>query len=261
MADLLSSFASMAFATFVPLYIGLLVPPVLGRGSNRSTFFVAASSGIIFWFFLDVMGDSALLDVNRGFGGDYTHAILAGTFALGVLLLIGLERRFSSSPAQEMGGGSPPSQEWTHTTFAISLIAALGIGFHTLGEGIDIGSVVPRATSIIDAIGGISPGIAYVIHKFLEGFVVGAFALLAKCNYRQVGILGIVSGVPTVIGFFIGLPSLVESTYFFALGGAGAVYVELKLVPLFMSRGPVLASILYFLLGFYFTYIAGLFHA
>ncbi len=261
MADLLISFASVVVATFVPLYFGLLVPHVLGWQPNRSVFFLAASSGIIFWFFLDVMGDSALLDVNQGFGGNYTHVVLAGTFALGVLLLFGLERRFSSSPTQEMGAGSPTTPEWTQVTFAISLIAALGIGFHSLGEGIDIGSVVPGASSIIGAIGGISPGLAYAIHKFLEGFVLGAFALLARSNYRQIGILGIVSGVPTVIGFFIGLPSVLESTYFFALGGAGAVYIELKLVPLFIKRRSAFASIVYFLLGFYFMYIAGLFHS
>jgi len=260
MAELVSSFATVAVATFVPLYLGLVAPTILGRGANRSSFFIATSSGIILWFFLDVMGDAALLDINQRFGGNYTHPILAGAFALGILLLLGLERWSGRRPAEEIEVGSTTAREWVQATFAISLIAALGIGFHSLGEGITIGSVIRDKASIIEAIGGISPGLAYVIHKFLEGFVVGTFALLARSRYSQIVILGIVSGLPTIIGFFAGLPSVVESTYFFALGGAGAAYIELKLVPLFARRNLFYNSILFFLLGFYSMYLAGLFH-
>src|SRR5207249_2555244 len=133
MADVLSTFAATALATFVPLYIGLFFPSLRGKGSRESLFFVAASVGIISWFFLD-------------------------------------------------------------------------------------------------AIRGIGPGVAYGLHKFLEGLVVGAFAMLARSRYSQIGILGIASGLPTFLGFLLGLPSIVESTYFFALGASGAVYIEFKLI-------------------------------
>ncbi len=257
MADVLSAFASTALATFMPLYLGLLLPPLLGRGSRGSQFFVAASAGIIFWFFLDIMGDAALLDVNQGFRGNYTHVVLAGSFALGVLLFFGLERKSTPSLAvasEAISGGTIQS------TFAIALIAALGIGFHALGEGVEIGSVVPNATSILDAIGGIGPGVAYVLHKFLEGLVVGAFAMLARSRYSQIGVMGIVVGVPTLIGFLLGLPSSVEATYFFAVGGAGAVYIEFKLIPKIFEGRVKFAAIIYALLGFYSMYFAGLFH-
>jgi zinc transporter ZupT len=257
MADVLSTFAATALATFVPLYIGLFFPPLLGKGSRGSLFFVAASVGIISWFFLDVAGDAALLDVNQGFGGDYTHVVLAGSFAFGFLLLFGLERWSTPSSfaaaSEAMTGGS-------QFTFAIAFVAALGIGFHALGEGLSIGSVVPNATSILDAIGGLGPGIAYVLHKFLEGLVVGAFAMLARSRYGQIGILGIASGLPTLLGFLLGLPSTLESTYFFAIGASGAVYIEFKLIPKIFEGRAKFSTLVFTLIGFYSMYTAGLFH-
>lgn len=257
MADVLSTFAATALATFVPLYIGLFFPSLRGKGSRESLFFVAASVGIISWFFLDVAGDAALLDVNQGFGGDYTHVVLAGSFAFGLLLLFGLEKgsmhSFAAASEALVGGGQ--------FTFAIALIAALGIGFHAFGEGLAIGSIVPNATSLLDAIGGIGPGVAYVLHKFLEGLVVGAFAMLARSRYSQIGILGIASGLPTFLGFLLGLPSIVESTYFFALGASGAVYIEFKLIPKIFEGGAKFTTLVFTLIGFYSMYTAGLFHA
>src|SRR5437899_9507904 len=138
MADVLSTFAATALATFVPLYIGLIFPTQFGKGSSGSLFFVAVSVGIISWFFLDVAGDAALLDVNQGFGGDYTHVVLASSFAFGLLLLFGIEKR--SMP--NVGAASWMPGQGSQFTFAVALIAALGIGFHTLGEGLAIGSIV-----------------------------------------------------------------------------------------------------------------------
>ncbi len=253
MADVIIALGATALATFAPLYLGLLVPSLVGKGSSGSSFFVAASAGIIFWFFLDLMGDAALLDVNLGFGGDYTHAVLAGAFAFGLLLLFGLDRR-STTPAAwgAMTGNAP--------TFAITLIAALAIGFHSLGEGLGVGSVVPPSASILDAIGGLGPGVAYVLHKFLEGLVVGTFGMLARIRFSQMGLVIIVAGVPTLVGFVIGLGSVLDSTYFFAMGGAGAVYLEYKLIPRIFEGEAKFSGVIYTLVGFYSMYLAGLFH-
>src|SRR5437867_12796792 len=91
MAEAFSALAATALATFVPLYLGLLFPTLLGKGSRASLFFVAASVGIISWFFLDVAGDAARIGVDQGIGGDYTFVDLAGSFALGLLLLFWFE--------------------------------------------------------------------------------------------------------------------------------------------------------------------------
>ncbi len=255
-------------ATFVPLYVGLFAPRVLtmGRSGRRTTtVLAAASAGIIFWFFLDVMGEAALLDVNQGFnaqssGQVATHILLATLFAVGLTIMWSLER-YSRPKVRTQEESVSSSVSVPNLTFAVAMVAALGVGFHALGEGVVIGSILPHSSSILDAIGGLLPGVAYVLHKFLEGFVVGVFAVLAGvASERKIGLLGVIAGIPTVLGFVVGLPSVLESSYFFALGGAGAMYIEIKLVPVFARTRLDYASIVFVLLGFYSMYVAGLFH-
>jgi zinc transporter ZupT len=270
MVDLLTSLSAGVAATFIPLYAGLFAPKLVKQSATSAiTLLAAGSAGIIFWFFLDVMNDAALLDVNQpfnqGFVRSVTHVILALLFAVGVGVLFGLEKAFSNRAYPRLPNGLTQTTKVQTSvsvgiTFAVAAVAALGIGFHALGEGIAIGSSLPSSSSILAAIGGPSAGIAYVLHKLLEGFVVGVFGLLAVASSRKIGILGLISGIPTVIGFFVGIPGIVEPTYFFALGGAGALYVELKLIPRFATGELKYVSILPVLLGFYAMYGAGLLH-
>src|SRR5713226_7549088 len=99
MVDLATSLAVGIAATFIPLVIGLLFPKALARirSPSANVYLVAFSAGIIFWSFIDVMGDAAQLDINQGFGGDFTHIALALSFALGVAVLFLFERRFSGT--------------------------------------------------------------------------------------------------------------------------------------------------------------------
>lgn len=266
MIDLATSLSLGIVATFVPLIVGLFLPKGLAsirKTSYSTAWLVAFSAGIIFWFFIDVMGDAAQLDINQGFDGGYTHLALALSFAIGVSVLFGLEKRFSNTKNVPTTESSVQIRSIaTDITFAMGAVAALGIGFHALGEGMDIGVSLPKAVNLYDAIGGVYPGVAYVLHKFFEGFVIGSFAVVASATRpRHIGILAALSGIPTVIGFFIGLPATLDSTYMFALGGAGAVYVEMKLVPVLARSGRFYALILPLLLGFYAMYAAGLFHS
>ncbi len=277
MVDIVTSLGVGVIATFAPLFVGLLAPKYLARLRNPyvTTWLVAASAGTIFWFFIDVMGDAVQLDINQGLGQNSTqlqdieHIILALMFAVGVGVLFGLEKNFSKSNPTSAGADTPQrgltrGSMVGSVTFAIAAVAALAIGFHALGEGMDIGSSLPKSVDIIDAIGGILPGIAYVLHKLLEGYVVGVFAVIAAAtSARKIGILAALSGIPTVIGFFIGLPNIrnFDSSYFFALGGAGALYIEIKLIPLLSRSGRLYAWVVPMLLGFYAMYTAGLFHS
>ncbi len=278
MVDGVSSLSLGVVATFVPLSLGLLAPKILVKRPNTkvTVWLVSAAAGVVFWFFLDVMLDAVELDVNQGFSRSYTllevgsHVALALTFALGVGLLFGLERRLSSfsHSSSPLTGGKGREDDPTRDppfeglSFAVAGMAALAVGFHALGEGVAIGSSLPYSSDILSAIGGFLPGVAYFLHKLLEGFVIGVFALVSSAaSIRKIGMLVAVSGVPTVIGFFVGFPAILDPTYFFALGGAGALYIEIKLVPLFSRRDRSYASILPLLLGFYAMYFAGLFHS
>jgi hypothetical protein len=275
--DLLTAFLAGTLATFVPLYLGIFAPQILqwlGRvlrlfdldlNSQKTHLYLAAiAAGILVWFLVDVLGDAALLDVNIGFTGGYAHLVLAGMFGVGLGLLFGVEKFLAHRPEvdDDMSLHTDPPSMMRQLGYGAAIAAAAGIGFHAFGEGLGIGADIPSSSSILYAIGGISAGTAYVLHKLLEGLVIGVFALLARsATGRRQGMLGLLSGVPTILGFLVGVSIAVDSTYFFALGGAGGIYAELRLVPIFSGREVKYGLIIAFLLGIYAMYLAGLFHA
>lgn len=260
MVDSGTSLAIGIVATFVPLIIGLVLPKRISKTWQSPvvlTWLAAFSSGAIFWFFIDVMGEAAQLDINLGFGGDYTHIVLALSFVVGIAVLFGLERRFP--PARNVHSTEQSVQMKSvaaDITSVVAAVAALGIGFHAFGEGMVIGA------NLSGVLTNIYSGIAYVLHKLLEGFVVGSFAIIAAATRpRNIGAFVSLAGVPTVIGLLVGLLTTWDSTYLFALGGAGAVYIEMRLIPLLARSGRFSITIVAFLLGFYAMYSAGLFHS
>jgi zinc transporter ZupT len=276
------AFLAGTAATFIPLYIGVFAPRFAPRflGSawkNLPLLLAASASGILFWFFLDVMGDAVLLDVNQSFGKgvtqDEVHLILILLFIIAIGVLFWLEKSLTPQSAESQDttsihsstpSGSP---SFRMLTYGIAVAAALAIGFHAFGEGIDIGAAIPSAPGILEAIGGsttggIYAGTAYVLHKLFEGYVVGVIALLASSvSSKRLGVLGLISGLPTIFGFIVGVLAPIDSSYFFALGGAGTVYAELRLVPVFADKDVKYVIVLALLLGFYAMYIAGLFHS
>lgn len=259
LVDPTTNFFAGVAATFVPLYIGLFLPlAIYGSSIRRLRILMAISAGIIFWFFLDVMNDAVLLDVNQGFGGGLGHVLLAALFGCGLLLLFGLEWTYSKSSFHKPRGER--GSDAIEISYAIAVLAALGIGFHALGEGVEIGSLIPTASNLVDAIGGFSAVVAYTLHKFLEGFVIGVFAVFAKSKSPRILVLGLVSGIPTIIGLSLALLTPINAAFFFALGGAGAVYVEFKLIPGLAGKDDAPLYVIASLIGFYSMYLAGLFH-
>ncbi len=283
MVDLIIALLAGTAATFIPLYLGIaaprFAPKVFGSAisKNLPLLLAAAASGIIFWFFLDVMGDAVLLDVNQSFGigvsQDEIHVVLILLFIIGIGVLFLLEKALTPQEGEPQDETSvhpsaATSSSGVHKlTYAVAIAVSLGIGFHAFGEGIAIGAGIPSAPGILEAIGGsttggIYAGTAYVLHKLFEGYVVGVVALLASSvSSKRLGLLGLILGLPTILGFTVGVIAPVSSIYFFALGGAGAVYAELRLVPVFAERDVKYVIVLSFLIGFYAMYIAGLFHS
>src|SRR5229473_3177678 len=105
MVDVATSFAAGFLATFIPLYIGIFTPAGVARiwkSPRILTTLAAFSAGIIFWFFLDVMGDAVLLDVNQGVSANVTIAnretqvVLVILFGVSLGVLFVLEHKFST---------------------------------------------------------------------------------------------------------------------------------------------------------------------
>jgi len=74
-------------------------------------------------------------------------------------------------------------------------------------------------------------------------------------------ILGLLAGIPTIIGLAVALMVPVDATIFFAIGAAAVVYIEYKLILNLTRRDDAVLYIAVFLLGFYLMYLAALFHS
>jgi ZIP family zinc transporter len=107
-------------------------------------------------------------------------------------------------------------------SLSMSLMVAIGIGLHNFGEGLAIGAAVllgevALSTFLI---------IGFTIHNTTEGLaIVAPLAKTGKLMVRRLLLLGLIAGVPTILGTWIGgfTYSPVASIVFLSVG-AGAIF-------------------------------------
>lgn len=270
------SFLAWTASTWIPAFVGLLVIVLAGH-FVKSKYLAAFALGIFLWFFVDTIQGSALLDVNAGFTGGAGQIAAVALFIVGVLTVFWIDKR--------RGLFSPESIVRT-VSVAIALLVAGAIGIHGLGEGAAFGATAysTSSTSLLDAFGGVSAGVAYLLHKGLEPMMAGA----CYCVYsdrtgsrisgriRDVFFLSMVFVLPSLVGapvgFFVMGPATgffagFGTTYFFALGTGTSIYAALRLSrPLFRSEELATSEdsikiAVPIVLGFIAIYFAALFHS
>jgi hypothetical protein len=270
--EFLSSFTQFILATFIPLYLGILFVILLEHVARASIRTLSAFAlGLLFWFILDTLNDAIQLGVNEGFSFDFRHAGLLLLFIIGFLALALLSGLGMSDKGRAKYASPYP--------FLVAILAALGMGFHGIGEGMEFGgtSAGTSAIAILDAIGGYGGAVAYVLHKFLEATIVAVVfvALMSdgglsfrKQLWRMVA-LGLTFGLPSAVGDVVGYFAPMDSSYFYALGGGAALFVALLVIrPIFTSKGrgemtysQWVGIVFALLLGFLSLYVAAAFHA
>lgn len=117
---------------------------------------------------------------------------------------------------------------------AISLMVAIGIGLHNFGEGLAIGAAVllgeiALSTFLI---------IGFTIHNTTEGLaIVAPLAKSGKLMIRRLIMLGLIAGIPTILGTWIGgfVYSPLASVIFLAVG-AGAIFQVVYSLIVWMSK-------------------------
>jgi hypothetical protein len=264
-------------ATLMPVYLSLYLFSSLGRLLSR--YAAMLGIGLTFWFFFDTMGDAAQLDVNEAinaFGG-FTHFALVSVFLAGIVVLAIFDHYAVPKPEGSRVAQLNAGHVQLRSLFLIPAGVAAVMGIHGLGEGWDFGAAGSQAPtqSLTDAFGGVNPLISYPLHKFLEAGIIAilyfSFVGVGNAANRRkwdVPVLGILFGLPSVIGASIGYYASLDTTYFFAFGVSSALYAALRL------SEPALEStvggtaphrldakmILAMTLGFFLLYTAALFH-
>ncbi len=188
-------FALMAllgiYVGVIPVGLGMLLLPAMRRFKpSWMRVLMAVTVGLL--AFLAVDATLEALDLAGASAGAFGGAeLLVLGAALSYLALTAVGRWLSSR--REAAGAKAGGAQ-------LSLMIALGIGLHNMGEGLAIGSAY--------AIGELALGaflvVGFAIHNTTEGFAIVAPLAREKPSLRRLAALGVIAGAPAILGAVIG---------------------------------------------------------
>ena len=238
----------------IPVLIGLLWFPFIKRLSmNKYKFFLSLTAGLLVFLGIDALVESNEI-VQKNIAGAFNGQVLIVmiTIISFLVLLYASEKlvggtkttsdtdifksnvisssTFTTQEPQKQKQKQQqqiPQQETKEQQLAkplaISMMIAIGIGLHNFGEGLAIGAAVllgevALSTFLI---------VGFTLHNTTEGLAI--VAPMAKSGgkviLRKLVIMGLIAGIPTIFGAWIGgfLYSPFAAIIFLAIG-AGAIF-------------------------------------
>ena len=231
----------------IPVLIGLLWFPFIKRLSiNRYNFFLSLTTGLLVFLGIDALIESNEITAESIAGTFNGQVLIAMVTIFSFLALLYTSEKLiqhaimksstnSKSPLQVSSSSSASTtQQQMVKPFAIALMISIGIGLHNLGEGLAIGAAVvlgevALSTFLI---------VGFTLHNTTEGLAI--VAPMAKSGRVMIGKLvamGMIAGVPTIIGAWIGgfLYSPIAAIIFLSIG-AGAIFQVVLSIASWMTK-------------------------
>ena len=242
------------FVGVIPVALGLLWFPVIRRmGRSGLDAVLAFTIGLLLFLLVDAahegLESSAMLP-----GAFHGVALLLASAATAYLALETLGRWLARRRTDIRS--TAPASGWI-----LSLLIAVGIGLHNLGEGLAIGA----AFALGEAAFGTLLIIGFTLHNATEGLAIIAPMARERPSVWTLLKLGLIGGVPTIAGAWVG--GLVYSrpfTVFFLGLGIGAIAQVIVLILRQMARDQPLSErlmhapvMLGLLAGFAVMYLTG----
>ena len=220
------------FVGVIPVALGLLWFPVIRRmGRSGLDAVLAFTIGLLLFLLVDAahegLESSAMLP-----GAFHGLALLLASAATAYLALETLGRWLGQRRADIKS--TAPASGWI-----LSLLIAVGIGLHNLGEGLAIGA----AFALGEAAFGTLLIVGFTLHNATEGLAIIAPMARERPSVWTLLKLGLIGGVPTIAGAWIG--GLVYSrpfTVFFLGLGVGAIAQVIVLILRQMARDQPLSE-------------------
>ena len=221
----LSFFGLMAllgiYVGVIPIALGMLwlpwirrIPPVWMR------FVMAVTVGLLGFLAIDATleGLDMAAQGSQAFGG---QALVFIGAAAAFLALTGVSAWLRDRRRAGQAAGASAS--------SLSLLIAVGIGLHNLGEGLAIGTAYTTGALALGAF----LVVGFALHNTTEGLAIVAPIARSNPSIGRLGLLGLIAGAPAVLGAWIGAAAFNTSIAAFLFGaGAGAILqVMVQLAP------------------------------
>jgi len=213
----------------VPVALGLLWYPLAGRlGPRAMDFLLALTLGLLLFLLVDALHEG--FEVASG---------LAQAFQGVALLVFGTGAAYLALEA--LGGWLSRRKGGLGGAWVTALLLATGIGLHNFGEGLSIGAALAlgeRALGTLLILG-------FTLHNTTEGLAIIAPIAKSRVPVRRLFLLGLIGGVPTIAGAWLGgfVYSPVWSVLFLGLG-AGAIAQVIVQITRGVAGGRPLAAYL-----------------
>lgn len=284
-----SSFALIGtYVGVIPVMMGLVWYPFIRRLSiSKYNFFLSLTAGLLVFLGIDALLESneiAMDNLAAAFNSQILIIIITIVSFLALQYVsqklvqrasksksdIGYNSEITSSSTPDLelkdvgpSSGSSLQQQLLIRPLAISMMISIGIGLHNFGEGLAIGAAVLLGEIALSSF----LILGFTLHNTTEGLaIVAPMAKARRIPIRKLIIMGLIAGVPTILGTWIGgfLYSPVATVIFLSIG-AGAIFQVVYSIGSWMhhtngSKGLLgnLSIITGFALGMLFMYLTGL---
>jgi zinc transporter, ZIP family len=231
----------------IPVMVGLLWYPFIRRlSANKYNFFLSLTVGLLVFLGIDALLESneiAASTLSSAFNGQILIILVAAISLISLLYIsqklvarasnrsqsdIEYNKEYVSHSKIEQERDlprsvvSPSQQQLLIRPIAISMMISIGIGLHNFGEGLAIGAAVLLGEIALSSF----LILGFTLHNTTEGLaIVAPMAKSRRIPVTKLLIMGLIAGVPTIVGAWIGgfLYSPIATIIFLSIG-AGAIF-------------------------------------
>jgi len=213
-----------AYVGVIPVFLGLLWLPFL-RAMPRTwmDFWLSLTIGLLLFLGVDTLKES--LEILGRVAAYWNGVMLVALGVVGAFFsLNGVGHVLAGSPRAGAAASSAPAQP---SGMGLATLIAIGIGLHNLGEGLAIGAAY--------TLGEVALGsfliVGFTLHNTTEGLAILSPLVGGKASLRDLGILGLLGGGPTILGAWAGAFTYSDPLSLVFLGiGAGAIFQVVRVL-------------------------------